>query len=588
MRVQLRSRRVARTAVLGAVIALSCGVGGVSAAQPGAIAPVAGSQGPFSYVYTGAPVVVTVPPGVQAVSFQAVGGAGGDAAVGGTGGHGGVTGGTFYVTPGQQLQISVGGAGAAGIGGWGKGFNGGSPGRPIWGSDPDNLVAAGGGGGATSIYTGGGGIPLTVAGGGGGGGASGLISGQKNPVGGSGGAAGANPAGGAPGQSDPKGDGGPGGLASRSIGIPGVPGADGVDTAQGANGPGGGGGGGGLYGGGGGGVGPTSAVGAGGGGGGAGGSNFDPSVFGASTNTAPTGGNGSVQLYYDSGFTLKLQGAPAAATASNTPVPLTVQAFDSDGNALPPPTGFVTLSSSAPTDQFTSAGVIMTKADTRTLTAAWTGDSAVSASANVSVSRSKTVGLQIVSTATTATAGDTVTIEVEGVDAFGNPAGGATGIATYTSDIPTDRFSTTDPNEVVMTAAGPHTITASYPGLTSGSITITVQPATQAGPPTPTSRATTTSAPPSRPTATATAATTATRHSSRSTSSAAIGTDPQTSTANVAAKPPTTTPIKPASPGNLLAATGSDVTPLVAAGCGVIVAGMAILYFGRRRRRTHL
>lgn len=112
---------------------------------------------------TGAPATWTVPVGVTSATFAlygAEGGAGGPDAPGGLGAE---ISGTLPVTPGQTLQVNVGGAGGSG-----GGYNGGGAG----GVSPAGTPGAGGGG-ATDVRSGAFGLGdrlLVAAGGGGGGG----------------------------------------------------------------------------------------------------------------------------------------------------------------------------------------------------------------------------------------------------------------------------------------------------------------------------------------------------------------------------------------------------------------------------------
>jgi len=90
------------------------------------------------FVYTGAIQSFTVPAGVTSITIEALGAQGG-----GSGGLGAKMTGTFTVTPGQVLQVLVGGLGGNG-GSYGSGGGGGTfvvaPGNVL-------LIAAGGGGG---------------------------------------------------------------------------------------------------------------------------------------------------------------------------------------------------------------------------------------------------------------------------------------------------------------------------------------------------------------------------------------------------------------------------------------------------------
>ncbi|MER7959985.1 PxKF domain-containing protein [Streptomyces sp. NPDC096030] len=189
------------------------------------------------------------------------------------------------VTPGQELDVYVGGAGGNVTGG----FNGGGAGQ----TDPAAPGQSGGGGGASDIRSDGGTLAdrLLVAGaGGGGGGAFGLP-----------GPAGGNAGGGFPGEAGTAtagGAGGAGGSANNDggSGLLGTGGAGGLPNNTPATGNNAGGGGGaGLYGGGGGGgmAGTSPTLGAGGGGG----SSLDPD--GGAAPVATRSGNGQVTITYE-------------------------------------------------------------------------------------------------------------------------------------------------------------------------------------------------------------------------------------------------------------------------------------------------
>jgi hypothetical protein len=136
-----------------------------------------------TFTYTGAAQTYTVPAGVTSVVIDAVGPSGAP-----YGGSGGGTGshirGTLAVTPGQTLQVNVGGCGlessvgtSPGLGGWNGGANGGftvgagtgnagnggggmsdvRQGGTAW---ANIVIAAAGGGGAANSYQGGGGGSL--------------------------------------------------------------------------------------------------------------------------------------------------------------------------------------------------------------------------------------------------------------------------------------------------------------------------------------------------------------------------------------------------------------------------------------------
>ena len=121
-----------------------------------------------TFVYTGSRQTYTIPVGIYSISIDAKGAQGGVAGSGiGTSaaGKGGRVQGILPVTPGQVLNIYVGGCGQAGIsGGVAGGYNGGGA-AAGW-----SIYSGGGGGGATDIRIGGTALTnrVIVAGGGGG------------------------------------------------------------------------------------------------------------------------------------------------------------------------------------------------------------------------------------------------------------------------------------------------------------------------------------------------------------------------------------------------------------------------------------
>jgi hypothetical protein len=272
------------------------------------------AQSTDSLNYTGGMQTWTVPCGVTSITVTCYGAEGGDGAqgdntsTGGLGGFGSMSSGVLAVTPGDVLNIYVGGAGSAPVGGFNGGANGGS----------DN---AGGGGGATDIRLNStsASARVIVGAGGGGGGRGGCETGGVN--GGNGGSGDFN---GANGTNSPDGGGGFGGTASGGsgpagigcggfLGLPGGATSD-ENGAVGGGGqacccfsvpsvPGGGGGGGGFIGGGGGGGGSAGTTGCsgnnkGGGGGGGGGSNYTGGVTSPTIVAAARSGDGAVYITY--------------------------------------------------------------------------------------------------------------------------------------------------------------------------------------------------------------------------------------------------------------------------------------------------
>ena len=282
-------------------------VAGFAAAGLVAVAVPAAEAAPevVPFAYTGAAQTWTVPEGVCAVTITAFGASGASAvsqgqfpSVTGLGGVGGSAVGTIEVTPGENLEIRVGGQ-AQGVTG---GFNGGGAGRQELA-----LGATGGGGGASDLRRGGSALAdrVLVAGGGGGGAGAGSIdntasisAGSGGPGGGLSGSPGGNGAygggGGTPAAGGAAGTGGAGGPGSADSG--GTGGAVNVLVSAGF----GGGGGGGWFGGGGGGA--AASVSASNGGGGGGGSGYGPA--GTTFGVASGPGNGSVTITYDPAITV--------------------------------------------------------------------------------------------------------------------------------------------------------------------------------------------------------------------------------------------------------------------------------------------
>ncbi|MEU8319494.1 DUF11 domain-containing protein [Nonomuraea sp. NPDC048881] len=315
--ISLRGRspqgRLTRLALRG-TLALALAAGGLAA-----VAPAAQAATTVTFSYTGGPQTFTVPDGVTSIevdAFGAQGQAGPGETPGGAGGLGGEVKATLAVTPGQELQIIVGGTGGYGGGGpGGKGGNifgyldGGAGGGasdvrtgPGYGLDDRVLVAGGGGGGGN--YT-----RVAAGAGGDGGGAAGTPGGSSS--------LGSNPGGG--GTSSAGGSGGAGsyGADAGADGTAGTGGAGGAEVPGGPSGAGGGGGGGGWYGGGGGGGGeyagaPIYARSSAGGGGGSG---HGPA--GTVFQTGVRSGNGLITITYTP------PGADLAVTVTDSADPVT-------------------------------------------------------------------------------------------------------------------------------------------------------------------------------------------------------------------------------------------------------------------------
>jgi hypothetical protein len=306
-----------------AVVAVGAGALTASSVVSGPT-PVGAQTATRTFDFTGSAQTFTVPAGVTEITVDASGAAGGSgeafasnpdcASNFGVGGLGGDTTAVIAVTPGEELQINVGGRGGDGLPGspGAGGFNGGGDAPSL-----DSNGEGGGGGGASDVRRAGGALDdrLVVAGGGGGGGACvGHGGGDGGAGGGIAGDAGQNSqvileqfeAIGGGGGTD-----GEGGVGGASFNPP-----NGQDGAAGQGGEGGGGsatgggGGGGYFGGGGGG-------GSDGGAGGGGGSAFGPA--GATFASGVQAGDGLITLTFEPGATptstTAMSLAPAAAAA---------------------------------------------------------------------------------------------------------------------------------------------------------------------------------------------------------------------------------------------------------------------------------
>lgn len=252
------------------------------------------SQTTVNFSFTGSAQNWTVPPCVTSITVVARGAKGG----GNNGGNGAVVTATLAVTPGQVLQINVGGMGTCGNNS--QGWNGGGTGRAA------NTAANGscGGGGATDIRVTpyGLGNRMMVAGGGGG-----MGGGTQDAIGGAGGCpngqAGTSPfgQGGGGATTTAGGNGGPPWITSGNAGTAGSLGLGGNGATDPCynNSPGGGGGGG-LFGGGGGGSDCFSSSPYGGGSGG-GGSSLVPAGATCTTGASGNATNGSLTITYTVG-----------------------------------------------------------------------------------------------------------------------------------------------------------------------------------------------------------------------------------------------------------------------------------------------
>jgi hypothetical protein len=152
--------RILPWATLAAATAATAAVAVPGVAQAACPVP---SGAEVSFAYRGTVQQVQVPEGVVKVQVYARGGHGGKEPDTAQGGQGGTVYATVPVTPGQCLDVYVGGYGGGHGGfGWGRGGDHGT--TPTAGKD------GAGGGGGSAVVVDGGSSPLVVAGGGGGGG----------------------------------------------------------------------------------------------------------------------------------------------------------------------------------------------------------------------------------------------------------------------------------------------------------------------------------------------------------------------------------------------------------------------------------
>ena len=301
----VKSSAVALSAVL---------LAGLLAATVVGAPPASASGTTQSFAFTGSAQSWTVPAGVTSVEVTATGGAGGESGTAyATGGLAGEVTAVVPVTPGEVLQVNVGGKGQDGIrnanapnalGGW----NGGGY------STGGTYGSGGGGGGASDVREGGTALAnrVVVAGGGGGGdtdpwliynggGSGGALTGQAGDFtwGGSGGT---QTAGGAPGQV-------PGNGTSGTAGSSGQ-GGTGNGCVSGSASSAGGGGGGGYWGGGGGSGGCLLQA----GGGGGGSSYTETTATGTQSLQGFSSGNGSVTITWPPALPPACAGGPGSQT----------------------------------------------------------------------------------------------------------------------------------------------------------------------------------------------------------------------------------------------------------------------------------
>jgi len=295
-----------------------------------------------TFTYTGNMQTFTVPIGVTSINIEAWGASGQGATVEiynpSTGGLGGYAQGELTVTPGQVLNLFVGGTGMDGAGGYNggatggfgiagsgatdgyAGSGGGASDVRVGGTDLLNrIIVAGGGGGGGRDYVNGTCQPCGEGGNGGAGGGATGVDGQDptdpnygfyfNP--GAGGKGGTQATGGAGGDGPQGPNGNPGTLGIGGIGI------DGIFTIA------SGGGGGGYYGGGSG-AGASNGSGV-AGGGGAGGSSYTGGVLNGTTTPGIRSGNGEIIISWTTEDLTQTSGLPSGSVF---PVGTTLNTFE--------------------------------------------------------------------------------------------------------------------------------------------------------------------------------------------------------------------------------------------------------------------
>jgi Bacterial Ig-like domain (group 3) len=457
-----------------------------------------------TFSFTGGAQSFTVPAGATSITVAASGAQGGDANIS-NGGGGGEAQAALAVSPGDPIEVLVGGQGGDFTHGT-AGFNGGGPGgaggAAFPGAQfPEPAPDGGGGGGASDVRTGacaatlscGLGARVLVGGGGGGsvgagGDFSGAGGGGGNPSGGTGVGQSSGPGGGGS-----QSGGGSAGAADTETCFPGNPGAAGGTPTQSAGGAGGagqaaqfefddggeggGGGGGGYWGGGGGGGACADDDSAGGGGG----SSFGPA--GTTFTNSTRGGNGVVTISYaapTAAITTPANGAtyvfgqPLTSSFTCTDIaggPGIASCVDQNGN----PSG---------------SAVSTTTLGSHTFTVTATNDDGLvgAGSVNYTVNQASTT-TTLTSSANSAAVGQSVTFTAT-VTPVAPGTGTPTGTVTFLdggSSIGTDAL--TGGVATLTTsalAAGNHTITTSYAGNTDfvgGTGSLTGNPQVVVAPP---------------------------------------------------------------------------------------------------------
>ena len=488
-------RRLGRRGLVLVAVALLFGAFAAAQARAAACSQSGGTV-TCTFSFTGGAQSFTVPSGLTSVNVAAFGAQGGDGNIS-NGGGGGEAQVALTVSPGDPIEVRVGGQGTRFAFGQ-AGFNGGGAGGAGGTGSIEAGVAGGGGGGASDIRTGacaatvscglaarvliggggggsvGAGGSFTGAGGGGGSPSGGSGVGEGDGGGGAGGAS--QSGGGAGGASDLfcTSGGVAGGTTTQDAGGAGGIGQNGGSTI---GGDGGGGGGGGLWGGGGGGGGCMADS----GGGGGGGSSFGPAgtVFTNGTH----GGNGVVTISYTAPTATITTPANGATFVFGQPVtssftcadiasgPGIASCLDQNGN----PSGSAVDTSTLGSHTFTvtatnSDGLVGQGSVNYTVNQADTTTSVTSSANSAAVGQSVTFTATVTPVAPgTGTPTGTVTF-LDGGSSIGTGMLSG-GVATLTTS---------------ALAAGDHTITTSYAGNTDfvgGTGALTTNPQVVVAPP---------------------------------------------------------------------------------------------------------
>lgn len=207
-----------------------------------------------------------------------------------------------------------------------------------------------------------------------------------------------------------------------------------------------------------------------------------PRLITATYGTAPDTLSDSVSLSATAGPLAYIVVTPSALFADEGgSVTVSVEGFDAHDNTLGDLTGSATITSSQPGDSISGTTVTFlfdpaaaaTTAIPHVLTATTGGLSGQRAV----IVEPATRDIELTLSSTTATVGDTITVNVVALTAGGTPLGDVSSAIVVTSDQPGDIVSG---NTVTFTHASPHVITATY-GTLSLSATVEVSPRARLG-----------------------------------------------------------------------------------------------------------